>query len=381
MTCRAHPCGENARSRRTGVALLAVLIVVAAASLMCWTMIGETSLRVDAARNKIAAQTAEDMADAGLDVALYYLRNPQESSEGTVPGPDGPYWPGGTYELDNGRMVATVQRQSANNYLVTSTVTSGGISRTRQATVRREQLYLPSHALQSRLPVSLPSTWDVAGGLRSIGNVAFRPNGSPYTDRVLAANGSSFLNGSTLDSSVPPELTCPDPTTLHFYTANTYVHNGVTYTATLLTTHQSNVTLGPTPTNPLGVYIATKHVDIDPNVVIRGTLVGRDILHLDATTVIIANAGMPALIAFDDVEIRNGADVGIRGAVYAAGVIGSEAGTRLKLQGALLMYQPKEQELVKSLKGQVELIYDDRSVRLTKFTNNDPVTWRVVSRS
>ena len=64
------------RSRRRGIALVLVVLVMALATILAYSLLSGSALQATAGGNAIAAATARAQAESGIHLAMYYILNP-----------------------------------------------------------------------------------------------------------------------------------------------------------------------------------------------------------------------------------------------------------------------------------------------------------------
>jgi hypothetical protein len=327
--------------------MLLVLATVALVAVLGMVMLTEASMRAQTARNAMASATAETLAESGIDLACYYLLNPQRA-----PAFVGPHWPGAqnlTFGGVEGSVDVTVTAAGPSIYDIvavgrTRWGSPQGLERRLAATVQVQRALEVNVAAGFTSPsVSLPPAVTINGDVQVDGALT---NLGQINGNVIAASLVNLgrLVGSLLAPDPGRAMRIPRAEELHDY--QTYVHNGVTCNAAVLgSSIPAGTVLGPTATNPAGVYYRSGALTIASNVRINGTLVvvGGPLNVSGTGSVITPQPGYPGAIIQGDIILRGPAwprDLRINGLSWVGGSLKSSllsTGGNLSFQGALLM--------------------------------------------
>src|SRR3954463_12794214 len=79
--------------KRTGLALVLVIAVLAFAAVIGFAMLSSASMQAQTTLNSNLALSADALADSGVDLACYYLLNPTKAPKNI---PAGGFYDGGT---------------------------------------------------------------------------------------------------------------------------------------------------------------------------------------------------------------------------------------------------------------------------------------------
>ena len=368
-----------------------VLFVVAIASVLSFALIGSQSTLATASDNGVKALQADAMAESGLQLATYYLKNPSAAPVLNGSG----YYPGQTgVSLGSdiqGTVDITVTQVSNGTFDIACTANSGTSSSLHRTVAARANVtygYLPAEATQINGNLAIYSNMNIIGSVRSTGTVTVSVGGKVSGTIYAPSIVGSLLNVlGTLTISIGGNGTSNIVSgTVKNY--KTYTYNGATYSAKALSTTATSV--GPTSDNPLGVFYMASDQTIDKNLVLNGTLIADGKVTVKTTNVTInAQPGMPALIANSDIVFNGSSRTlnvtglsWIKGAITKTGVLGS--GNVTKFTGAV---QFAGSSAVSSLySGTVQITYDPDvaivpdfvagannttySVKLTSFSSN-----------
>ena len=392
-----------ARSRRRrirhGLALVLVLCLMAVATILGYAMLSSATLQATSSSNALAGAIAEAEAESGVHLAMFYLLNPSNAPSHSGTGTNGTaYWTGGnnitfspasgTTTPIPGNVSVVVTNTAANTYQIISTGSSNGgsagggvITRTITTTAVVETAYLIQQAgtFNSTLTVNSKDTFSNPGGMAIKSSQAVTYTGGTINGNVEAPS----LSGSISGTLYPAPATPPAPTATDLHNYSTYVYQGVTYAATAVASSLSNTTLGPTTSNPLGVYVYTYTgsgsgtLTMNSNVVIAGTLLVQNAkLSVKGSGNIISPASaMPGLVIDNQLEM-NGSSRGltVNGVVYAGNGItgvGITLGDALNITGALLL---NNSGVASSYSGTLTVNYSAANTTVTDLssTNQTP---------
>lgn len=264
-------------SRRRGMALMIVVGAISVASLLALAMLSSSSLHAQMGNTLSQIAKADYLAESGVHYAIYQLRKTAASDE---------VYAGGTHSFGEGdreRFVVTVTRKpgSATHYDIVS---------------RGEVLNSYNEVVASKTAVaSVKATAELKYGQAAIlgaSETQFPTNGGMFIETVVAKRvaveyGNFIYNiiAQSVSGAIPdyvsvvltnkfPYRITPKPAIRTFQDAPYLYTDGNLYWAERLPSSAlSNVTLGPTPNNPAGVYYHDGNVILNGNVKIKGTLV------------------------------------------------------------------------------------------------------------
>jgi hypothetical protein len=266
------------------------------------------------------------------------------------------------------------------------------ISRTIVATVKiAMQAVNPNQAAGINGNVTLGSNMKVTGDIRTTGTVTLN-TGSTVTGDVYAP--TLVLNGGTESSSFVQTTSTGvtvAPTAVTDY--RTYTYNGTTYSATLLTTDPAaGTTLGPTATNPAGIYYAQgRNMNLN-GVTINGTLLvdktgatgGGVTVTGSAANTITPMSGFPGLVVQAGITVSgSNRSLTVNGLTWAnTGITGSgtQTGSSITVNGSLLIPGTAG---IGAYNGALNLNYNAQNVSVSNFSSQMqvPKSLQVVSWS
>ncbi len=306
----------NSHSR--GFAMIAVMCVVALATVMAWAMLSSASLRNQTMTNAHQNLDANYLAESGASLALYYIRYPEKSPVTLQSGAFGAFYPG-----QNGLVLwagapapvnISVSNPTQGIFRIISACTVGGETTT--VTAWAKAGYAPftvTSGLISNGDYVNPSLIWVTGGTVAYGTLG--GSTANLSGGRFATNGSSVGGTNREVSTGRPapeyseltlvhELSVPIPAS----TRRKYTHNGMTYQAQKVpsTTITSASAMVPAANNPGNVWWTDQQVLFN-NFDFAGTIVtvGASPISVQfgGTSRLRPRAGFPALIVSDDLDL------------------------------------------------------------------------------
>jgi Tfp pilus assembly protein PilX len=378
------------RNRR-GIALLLVLPAVALVTVLAYAVLSNTGNQEQISANSASIAQADLLAEAGVNYAMYNLQHPSYAPTFT-----GSFWPGPSGNISLGASVPGTFNvsvsQSGSNYVITSTATVTGsngttIIRTINTTVKiATQAVQPNQAAGINGNVTLGSNMTINGDIRTTGSVTLN-SGSSITGDVystaLTLNGGSnplsFVQVGTSGVTVAPS------TVTNYLT---YTLNGVSYSAKQLTTDPvAGTVLGPTATNPAGIYYTQKTTTTNLNgVTINGTLIvkksgasgGSVTVTGTAANTITPMSGFPGLVVDSNIIVSGtNKQLTVNGLAWAGTGMtgsGSNAGSTVTINGSLLIPSTVG---IGAYSGALNLNYNQANVAVSNFSTQMQVPMNI----
>jgi Tfp pilus assembly protein PilX len=315
------------RRDRNGLALILVIAVIALASVLGYAMLSGATLQNRAGANQARLMQADYLAESGLNIAMYYLQNPDKAPGYPNFGGVG-YWSGTGGDIAISSAVAgttnvTVTRDASDQWtyeIVTvgkaGTNADTKVTRTTGARVYVRNQYSVKHAGAFNGNSTVGAYMTFNGDIWSSKNLGLKigvlplpvVTGVGYTTSPLVGVGFTSPTGGW---GVPANNLNPAPSSTDLNLYKTYWYNDVQYTCDTATASTlTGVTLGTSAVNPAGVwyYKPGGTLTITGNVTVNGTLViegGLKIQATGATITITPKSGFPALIVTDTLEIQH----------------------------------------------------------------------------
>jgi hypothetical protein len=323
-----------------------VVILVALASVIGYALLATTSIQAQIADNTQDAANADTLAESGMNVAMYYLQNP--SLAGLAPGKT--YWEGQSGMTFGSTVAGTcdvaVTPLTNTRFKIRSTgrpsSASDAISRTIESTIELNYAPAVNYGIGANANLTVPGSVTLKGDIAVKGTLRLL-TGAKVDGVINAVSVIGSLLTATLGSGGSSSMPAPVPTSIPSY--RTYSYGGTTYTATELTGDLADVTLGPTSTNPAGIYYWTMGTrKLNGNVVVNGTLINEtgNIWVNGGNNSITAVTGFPGLVVGSDLVMAStNRRLTVNGMVYLKGRItatgGNQNGSKLIINGGLLM--------------------------------------------
>src|SRR5687767_892151 len=326
-TILTHRRSAAPRARR-GAAMLLVLYVIAVAAILVYAMLSMASLQRQMERNIRRGPEAEALAESGVNLAIYYLLNPQNAPGYAAMTNIDWYWPGtggpvGFGAAADGTIDVAVTHDPAKpfEYEITSTGAAAGsaVSRTVHSRVFVNADYEVNHAaVFGSEPIAV-------GGFTTLGalgeptkvyargaltiKTGGKVYGTVYKGLFSPASLVQPIGGSFQALPVVPVFVPPDLSRVRSYLTYT-LPGDPTNTVYTADTHAGGLSLGgawgPSATNPAGVHVVTGDLTLLANAHVSGTLVvtGNLSLNLLASTVSVATlqSALPALVVGGNID-------------------------------------------------------------------------------
>ena len=348
-----------------------VIPAVALAAVLAYAVLANTAMQEQISANSASIAQAECLAESGMNYAMYNLQYPANA-----PTYSGSFWtgPSGNINLSGGSFNVSIS-QNGSNYIITSVgscnASSGtAITRTITAAVQLAmQAVEANQAAGINGNITLGSNQTVSGDLRTSGTVTLN-SGSKVTGNVYA---TSLTMGGGTDSSfvqVPSSGVVAAPSTVTNF--QTYTYGRASYSGKLLTVAPAaGAVLGPTATNPAGVYYFTGSTMSFNGITINGTLIattGTVTLTGTSPTTITPMSGFPGVVAHNHITFSGAtSSLTVNGLTWAsAGVIGTGTGNSLTVNGSLLI---PSNSGISGYSGALNLNYSAANVDVPNFSS------------
>jgi hypothetical protein len=376
------------------MAMMLVIAAVAAATVLSYAVLANTSTNARVAETSTLIAQADALAESGVNYAIYNLAYPANA-----PAYTGPYWSGTSSPVSLGSGVpgtfsVAVSGAGGGPYTIVSTASVPGqdgspVARQVTAVVAITTGFgVPGQAAGFNGPLTVGSNWTINGQLNVSGAVSLTAGATVNGSIVATALGLNGAIAPTSFTQLASSTALSAPTTHTDYT--TYVQNGVTYSATLLTTDPAAGTvLGPTATNPAGIYYTTGRSPNLKGITINGTLLvkgGTNTVTVKSgtTNTITPAAGYPGLVVDNTVTMSStNSRLTVNGLVYAGGgVIGSgldNTGSSLTVNGALMV--PGAAGISPVYNGSVTLNYNAQNASVPTFSTQMQVPTNITVQS
>jgi len=380
-------------SRRGGIALVLVVLVMTLAGILAYAMLSAAAVQATASANASAAAAARAQAESGIHLAMYYLLNPANAPASfsppcTVTATFATTQPAATIP---GSVSIQVGAPSNHCYSVVSTGSSDSsagvkpVTRTITAEIQVGSPFQINAAggfyggITVGANASFSSSTTSAAAIAASGVVTNNGHISGNVNATSVTAGGTWTNGSLLAASPTPAPASAANVTNY---ALPYVYQGTVGYPVLISSPISSITtLGPTPTNPLGIYYTTSSLSVTKKLTINGTLVVGGTGNLTNTSSIAitpvasqANTYLPALVVNSKLTMSgSSASLNVTGVAYvASGLFGlaTNSATNVTINGALLV---TANSVDSSFKGTMAVTYNPAYTNIPNFdvNNND----------
>jgi type II secretory pathway pseudopilin PulG len=297
--------------QRQGMALVLVIVALAIVSTLGFAILSSASLQASEAESTVQSAQADELAESGVMVAMYYLQHPSNA-----PSLTNGVWTGGTNMTIGSSVSGTASvtvSVSGNQYTVHSIgsrtgATMGSQSRSLTALISVSRTFAVSQAVASNSNLTIPAGYTVSSLVSGVPAIA--TTGTLTVQPLAVVTGT--LSAASVNNQSLPATTQPAPTSSLVPTAaqvnhySTYTYNGATYSATTIAaTTLNSTTLGPTASNPAGVYLASTNLNITGGVTVNGTLVVQNgtLLVSGILNTVTPKSGCPALVVDNSLEM------------------------------------------------------------------------------
>jgi hypothetical protein len=327
-------------SARRGVALLLVLIILAAGTLVTMRYLQAASERLVLTQMLVDSKKAGYVADSGISEACYWLRHPELTS--------GVAWTGvagrrpDTASADFYNVTIGPKTGKPNWYVVSSEghrVDGAGNGTVRTVTADFQMYYGFAEAVTTLNDLKIPAGVRITGNVYASNNLdnSGTIDGSVWVGNHLANTGT--ITGMTnLNCALRSIGSYPVDTII------VYLHKGNNYIVdTILVNSTTNQTWGSSSGNPMGVWYRNGDLVLNGTTTVEGTLHVRGNLWLAAgsTTVITPKANWPAMLVSGELKLLgDGAVATINGAVIACNTMKTETNSapnaRLTINGPVV---------------------------------------------
>ncbi|CAN5695535.1 hypothetical protein BH09PLA1_BH09PLA1_30720 [soil metagenome] len=342
------------RRRYAGMALMLVLSAIALATILGASILATSSTQTQVNANILSAARAEYLAESGVQLAIYYLQNPQYApvlnNTGNYPGQSGI-----SFGADvPGTVDVTVTTAGELTYDINATAHAGAnpaaqATRSIKARVLVNVKFIQRHAASFLGDFTVPVGMTIAGDVRC--------DGMLREDSAGSITGTAYANGSNLATwqSPPsfPAKAAPALNEIEIY--NTLGASTPYYRYFDGTSYQTGyaeelpaVAAGeflPGPQNPKNVWYANGDVSLGA-FILNGTLVlrgaGKNLIVNDVAH-IAPDKNMPALVVAGAIQFASNADdkaLNVDGLCWVGGGISttgsSSTNCAMNIIGALL---------------------------------------------
>ncbi len=326
------------KNSRAGVALLVVLFVVMAVTVLSLGFLARSSIQMAAGQNMAVRMQMDFIAQSALTHAKTLIMNPQDVTTGI----DG-YWQGGS----------ALQIAAGDDYYdIAITRSAAGATNRCTYDIQCEGYRMPAgeKIAQSNLNVQLrldPYIAYWAGGAATIpANVTI--NGDIYCSGNVTNNGtingdvftSGALTGLAAGQSYPlAQANVNWPAISHaIFSPNYYINTTAYIPENLNNPNCADTSFGSTAGNPSGIVYRSGNLTLGQNVVIDGTLiVNGNLIVQGPGNIITADKNFPALVVNGDLIVELAGQLEIEGLVQTNTMTVRADAANVTILGALFI--------------------------------------------
>jgi len=314
------------KKARPGVALLVVLFIVMAITVLSLGFVSRSDVELACGQNMILRTEMDYLAESGLEHARGLILNPQDvGSE---------YWTGSTAQ----QLVAgsgnyydlVVVRDDTDptdrcNYIIDcNSYRLQGADTTGRSSVRATLRLDPCIAFWTGSSTTVSPQVTINGDVYCTGDLT---NSGIIGGDVFA---TGTITGANIEGQkqVVTEAPVAWPNLIRTDFGPTYYIGSTTYSAVIVDANHPAGTFNPTGANPAGIRYSNSDVNMPGNVNINGMLVVNGTLRISGlNNVITAGKNFPALLVAGQVIMEDGGSLVIRGLAQIGGPITDDPNT------------------------------------------------------
>ena len=315
------------KTNKEGAALLVVLFVVMAITILSLGFLSRSDVELACGRNMILRTQMDYLAESGLEHARGLILNPQDV--------DSEYWTGDVRQQlvagsDDYYDVNVVKLGDECNYqIVCEAYREKNGERIGRSSLEAELRLDPCIAYWAGASTTILQRITINGDVYCDG--ALSNNG--YIDGDVFASGTisgASIEGRRNETVVVIPVSWPG-LDINDFSSNYYI-DSASYSVEVIGPDISNIILVPSGNNPVGIHYCNDPnnlVNLGGNVTINGTLVVNGDLTISGTNnVIIAEKNFPALLVSGKVIMADGGTLEIKGLAQIAGGIVISGGSQ-----------------------------------------------------
>ncbi len=322
---------------RRGAALLVVLFVVMAITILSLGFLSRSDVELACGGNMILRTQMDYFAESGLEHAKGLILNPQDV--------DSEYWTGAMGQQlvaggDDYYDVNVVKLGDECNYqIVCEAYREKNGEKIGRSRLEAELRLDPCIVYWAGTSTTISQRITINGDVYCNGN----PSGNGYVVGDVFATGSitaTNITGQKNEAVTETPVNWPG-LVINDFSSNYYI-NSVSYSVGVIGPDISNVTLGLSEGNPAGIYYCNdpnNPVSLGGNVTINGTLVvDGDLTISGINNVIDAEKNFPALLVSGEVIVEDGATLVVKGLAQIGQRIAVDAGAQnMDIYGGLFI--------------------------------------------
>lgn len=331
------------KTGRPGVALLVVLCIVMAVTVLSLGYLSRSDVEVACSQNMVLRSQMDYLAESGLEHARGLILNPQNVTA--------EYWSGATQQQlvagsDDYYDVDVVKLGECNYQINSIAYRKKGSEQIGRSSLQAELRLDPCIVYWQTNWQSISSAVTINGDVYCADNLAVE--GIVNGDVFAAGSITDFNNVLGQKNAFVTDAPVTAPGLDYSDFASSYYIGSTAYSVGIISTDELNgVTLGPTMSNPAGVYYRDGSLNLNGNVHINGMLVVKENVAIgqNANVTITAVKNFPALLVDVDIIMDDSNDpndnaarsLSITGLAQAGGQIdmADKMGSSIDVFGAL----------------------------------------------
>jgi len=326
------------KTNRRGAALLVVLLIVMAATILSLGFLSRSDVELACGENMILRTQMDYLAESGLEHAKGLILNPQDV--------DSEYWAGDARQQlaagSDDYYDVMIVRDDPNlcNYLITcDAYREKGGEEVGRSSLEAELRLNPCIAYWAGASTTIWQRITINGDVYCNGNVS--GNGYIGGD-VFATAGITGTNieGQKNEVVTTPPVDWPGLEVGNF--SSSYYIGFASYSVQVIEPNISNGTFGPSENNPAGIHYCddpNNLANLGGNVTINGTLVvNGDLTISGINNVISAVKNFPALLVSGEVAVEDGGSLKVEGLVQIGQkIVLSSGAENMDIDGGLFI--------------------------------------------
>ncbi len=327
----------NRSTNRRGAALLIVLIVVMAVTIVSLGFLSRSSVQLECGENMLLHTQMDYLAESALEYAREQIIFPQNT--------DGEYWTGvqGIQFNDSPNHFSDVNvlRTANCNYAITADsyrLVNGQKTANSRLTANLRLNPAIAYWQVKSTPISLETT--INGDIYCVDNLKNygQINGDAYSTSTITNFVPGVITGQKYQN-IPAGSFVPPSFDINNFKTQYYIGDNLYSTGQLSNTIYNNLVLGPTETNPAGIYYCDSDIELNGGS-ITGMLVVKNDIRISGPNVVTITAvkNFPAILTGHNILFENiQTTLNVTGLVCVAGMIDfkSNGSCSLNINGCL----------------------------------------------
>jgi len=294
--------GKKSETSKKGVALLVVLFIVMAITIMSLGFLARSDVELACSQNMILRTQMDYLAESGLGHAKGLILNPQDIASEYWTGASGQQLVAGSddyYDVSvvklgecNYQIASTAYRQKGGEQIGRSSLT---------AELRLDPCIVFWCANATTISAQIVIQGDVYCG-NGLGNQGII-GGDVYSTGTITNTSPGQIMGHTYGNVIAAPVGWPGLSIVDF-SSYYYIEHSMYSVQQIAAGKYADLNLGPSVDNPAGIYYCDGDLELEGNVTVQGTLVVKNTLEITGSgNTVTAIKNFPAIIT--------GAEIGI----------------------------------------------------------------------